>query len=79
LHRRLWWPTVHRDAKKYFQECDVCQRAGKPNKRDEMPLRPHVTLQVFEKWEIVFMGPINPPEKRSGVRYIITGNFFLTI
>jgi hypothetical protein len=22
----LWWPTVHRDAKEYFQRCDVYQR-----------------------------------------------------
>jgi hypothetical protein len=20
----LWWPTVHKDAKEYFQKCDVC-------------------------------------------------------
>jgi hypothetical protein len=40
----LWWPTVHRYAKEYFQIYDVCQRVGKPNKRDEMPLRPKVNL-----------------------------------
>jgi hypothetical protein len=44
LHAGLWWPTVHKDAKEYCQKCDVCQRVGKPNRRDEMPLRPQVTL-----------------------------------
>jgi hypothetical protein len=34
----IWWPTIHRDLKEYCQRCDVCQRVGEPNKRDEMPL-----------------------------------------
>ena len=40
----LWWPIVHKDAKEYCQKCDVCQRVGKPKRRDEMPLRPQVAL-----------------------------------
>jgi hypothetical protein len=29
-------------------------------------------LQDFDKWEVDFIGPINPLEKRSLARYIIT-------
>jgi transposase InsO family protein len=73
----LWWSTIHRDSKEYYQGCDVCQRVGKPNRRDEMSLQPHVTLQVFDKWAINFVGPINPPAKRTGERYIITATKYL--
>jgi hypothetical protein len=43
-----------------------------------MPLQPHVTLQTFDKWAIDFVGPINPPIKRIGERYIITTKEYLT-
>jgi hypothetical protein len=75
----LWWPTIHKDAKEYFQNHDVCRRVGKPNKRDEIPLRLQVTLQVFDKWEIYFFRSINPPKIRLGARYITTASEYLTI
>ena len=34
----LWWPTLHKDAREYCHSCDICQRTGKPSRRDEMPL-----------------------------------------
>ena len=43
-----------------------------------MPLVPQVTLQAFDKWAIDFVGPINPPAKKSGARYIITETDYLT-
>jgi hypothetical protein len=43
-----------------------------------MSLRPQVTIQEFDKWEIDFMGPIKPLAKRTGERYIITMTKYLT-
>jgi hypothetical protein len=74
----LWWPTVHKDSKEYYQKSDVFQIVGKPFKRDYMPLRPKFTLQVFDKWEIDFVGPNNLSARRSGARYIITTKKYLT-
>jgi hypothetical protein len=45
---------------------------------DEMPLRPQVTFQVFEKWEIDFFRLVNPPTRISGERYIIKVMKYLT-
>ena len=78
LTAKLWWPTIHKDAREYFHSCDICQRTGKPSRRDEMPLVPQVTLQTFDKWAIDFVGPINPPAKKSIARYIITVTDYLT-
>lgn len=74
----LWWPTLHKDGKEYYQVCDVCQRTRKSSRRDEIPLFPHVTLHASDKWAIDFVAPINPPRKKTGVRYIITTIDYLT-
>jgi hypothetical protein len=74
----LWWPTLQKDAKDYYRDCDVCQRAGKLFRIDDIPLSPQLTLQAFEKWDIYFVGPINPPGKHIGARYIIIVTEYLT-
>lgn len=78
LHVGIWWVALHNDAKELCQICDVCQRVGKPSRRDEMHLVSQVTLQEFDKWAIDFIGPINPLEKKSRQRYIITTIDYLT-
>jgi len=50
----------------------------KTSQRDEIPLKPQITLQAFDKWAIDFVGPINPPRKRTGAKYIITAIDYLT-
>jgi len=77
LCAELWWPTLHQDSKAYYRTCDICQRTRKPSRRDEMTLNPQMTLQLFKKWAIDFVGPIAPLEK-MGARYIITMIEYLT-
>ena len=35
-------------------------------------------MQTFDKWDVDFVGPINPLGKRTGARYIITVTEYLT-
>lgn len=78
LRTGLWSLTLHKDSKVYCRACDACQRIGRPSQRGELPLNIHISLQLFEKWAIDFVGPIQPPRKKMGVWYIITTTEYLT-
>lgn len=71
LQAKLWWMMVFRDVKEYANNCEVCQRFGKPSHRDELPLQPVCTLKIFEKWAVKFIGAINPLKHHCHARYSI--------
>eukprot|EP00253_Pinus_taeda_P007244 PITA_07244 len=50
---------------------------GRSSRRDELPLNLQLLLQPFEKWEIDFVGPIQPLGKKTGAWYIITSIEYL--
>lgn len=64
-----YWSSLFKDAKQYVKRCDSCQRVGKPNPSNEMPLQPRVLIEPFEKWALDFIRPINPPSKQK--KYIL--------
>ncbi|XP_021731261.1 uncharacterized protein LOC110698162 [Chenopodium quinoa] len=53
----LWWPTMHKDARKFVSRCDKCQRSGGITKRDEMPQQNILKVEPFDVWGVNFMGP----------------------
>ena len=69
---------MHSDGKEYFRAFDVCQRKRRPSPRDEIPLKPQVSFQAFDKWAIEFVGPINHPGKNTGAHYITTATYYFT-
>ena len=49
---------------------------GKPTASDEMPLQVQVVIEPFEKWDLEFVGPINPISRRR--RYILVCTYYVT-
>eukprot|EP00253_Pinus_taeda_P020089 PITA_20089 len=76
LHTGYYWPTIFKDAKKFVQACDSCQRAGRPSQSDEMPLKPQLVIEPFERWALDFVGPINPPSNQK--TYILMETKYVT-
>eukprot|EP00253_Pinus_taeda_P007791 PITA_07791 len=76
LQTGYYWPTIFKDAKKFAQACDSCQRAGRPGQVDEMPLRPQLVIEPFERWALDFVGPINPSSNQR--TYILVATDYVT-
>ena len=57
LQSGFFWPTMFRDARGFIAHCDRCQRVGNISKRDEMPMKVFMEVELFDVWGIDFMGP----------------------
>ncbi|KAL4282978.1 hypothetical protein GQ457_16G021960 [Hibiscus cannabinus] len=57
LQSGFYWPTLHKDAQLFCQQCDKCQKTGNISKRNEMPLQNILEVELFDVWGIDFMGP----------------------
>eukprot|EP00253_Pinus_taeda_P025276 PITA_25276 len=76
LQTGYYWPTIFKDAKKFVQACDSCQRAGRPSQSDEIPLNPQLVIEPFERWALDFVGPINPSSNQK--TYILVATEYVT-
>ena len=60
LQSGFYWPTIFRDCAEWVKLCDRCQKIGNISRRNEMPLRGILVVQIFYVWGIDFMGPFPP-------------------
>ncbi|GJU76671.1 reverse transcriptase domain-containing protein [Tanacetum coccineum] len=51
------------EAHTLVQHCDACQRSGSLSRRDEMPQNSIQVSEIFDIWEIDFMGPFPKSHK----------------
>jgi len=56
LQTCYYWLTIFKDAKKFVQVCDGCQRAGRPRQSEEMHLNPQSVIEPFECGALDFVG-----------------------
>ncbi|XP_027356742.1 uncharacterized protein LOC113866050 [Abrus precatorius] len=58
LDNEFYWPTIFRDADRFFESCEICQKVGGTiTRRHEMPQQPIIFCEIFDVWGIDFMGP----------------------
>ena len=70
LQSGFYWPSIFKDAHLFYTECLQCQATINISKRDEMPMRPILEVEIFELWGIDFMGPFPTCDEKE---YILVG------
>ena len=53
----FYWPTFFKDAHNFYLKCLTCQAAIHRDKKNGMPLKPILEVEVFDLWGIDFMRP----------------------
>ncbi|CAL2256064.1 unnamed protein product [Prunus armeniaca] len=57
LQSGFFCPTLFKDAFNFCVKCDRCQRMGNISRRNKMPLKNILFVEIFDVWGIDFMGP----------------------
>lgn len=56
----LYWPILFKNTNVFCCSCERCQKLGAVSCRHMMPLNPILIIEIFDCWEIDFMGPFPP-------------------
>ena len=70
LHLGFYWSSLFKNAYTMCNQCDKCQRLGKISRRHMIPLNPILVVELFDVWDIDFMGPF---PTSFGYAYILVG------
>ena len=65
LENGFYWPTIFKDSHRFYVECLQFQSTINISKRDEMPMRPILEVEIFDLWGIDFMRPFPPSDGKE--------------
>jgi len=51
---------LFKEAFEYYKNYPRCQQLGMINRKDMMPLKPIIVVEVFDVWGIDFVGLFSP-------------------
>lgn len=57
LQSGFYWPTMIKVAYEFAHRCNRCQWHGNISKRDEVPQTKCLEVEVFNVWDLDFLGP----------------------
>ena len=57
LQSGFYWPSLFKDARTMYRECNKYQMLGKISHSNMMPLNPILIVDLFDVWGIDFIGP----------------------
>ena len=76
LQSGFYWPSLFKDAHNVCRACKKCQRLGKISRHHMMPLNPILVIDLFNVWDVDFMGPFSVSYRYI---YILGGEGGLTM
>jgi len=57
LQSGFYWSIMFKDSHAFCKTCENCQKLGSISKRHMVPLNPILVIDIFDCWDIDFMGP----------------------
>ncbi|CAM8906093.1 unnamed protein product [Rhodiola kirilowii] len=62
LQSGFYWPSMFKDTYEFVKACNECQRMGNIARREEMPQKSILEVEIFDVWGVDFMGPLPPSQ-----------------
>ncbi|CAM8997540.1 unnamed protein product [Rhodiola kirilowii] len=58
LQSGFYWPNAFKDTYQFVRACNECQRMGNIARREKMPQKGILEVEIFDVWGVDFMGPL---------------------